>query len=260
MWMVSGSWRDLGRAAKETGEWLRRSAADLFFPPACPACGRMTMSGGALCAACWSQVRFIEKPYCDILGSPFSHDLGEGAVSADAIAHPPDFARLRSACLFDGPARELVHGLKYRDQTELAPMMALWMARAGAELIAASDVLLPVPLHRRRMLERRFNQAAELTRALSAITGAPMLPDAVKRIRNTAHQVGLTRLGRDANVRGAFRLTDTGASQIFGRRILIVDDVYTTGATVSAIARLLTRSGVAGVNVLTFARALPDTI
>jgi ComF family protein len=244
----------------ETGQWLRRSAADLFFPPTCPACGRLVMNGGALCAGCWAQVRFIEKPYCDILGSPFSHDLGMGVISAEAIAHPPDFDRLRSACLFDGPARDLVHGFKYRDQTELAAMMALWMARAGAELIASSDVLLPVPLHRRRLLERRFNQAAELARALSGQTGLPMLPDAVRRIRNTAHQVGLTRLGRDANVRGAFRLTEAGGSQVFGRRIMIVDDVYTTGATVSAIARLLKRSGAAGVDVLTFARALPDII
>jgi ComF family protein len=254
------AWRRLRLQAFYPAQWLARSAADLFFPPACPGCGRLTLRHGGLCSSCWRDMRFIEKPYCDVLGSPFSYDLGPGALSAEAIANPPDFDRLRSVCHFDGVGRNLIHALKYKDRTELAPMMALWMARAGADLLADCDAVLPVPLHPMRMLARRFNQAAELAHNVARQTGKPMLASTLYRKRNTAHQVGLTKKGREANVRGAFRLAGDMQGAIFGARLVLIDDVYTTGATVSAIARLLKRNGAARVSVLTFARALPHTI
>ncbi|MBL0374688.1 ComF family protein [Rhizobium sp. KVB221] len=239
---------------------MLRRAGDFLFPPACAGCGRMLASHGAVCQRCWQSIAFIERPYCQVLGIPFSHDLGEGFLSAEAIANPPEFDRLRSVCAFDAAARSLVHALKYRDRTELAPMMAGWMARAGKELLADCDVLIPVPLHTRRLLSRRFNQAAELAFAVSRQTGKPMLATAVRRTRNTAHQVGLGRAGREDNVRGAFTVTVNGKQEVMGKRIVLIDDVYTTGATVSAIARALRRAGAADIAVLTFARALPDTI
>lgn len=239
---------------------LARRAVDLLFPPACPGCGRMAAGHGALCPDCWRDIAFIERPYCEVLGVPFSHDLGPGILSAEAIANPPDFDRLRSVCAFNGTARNLVHALKYRDRTELSPMLALWMARAGKELLADCDVLVPVPLHRYRLMSRKFNQAAELALALSRLTDKPMLADAIRRTRHTKHQVGLGRTGRAENVRGAFRITERGKAEIAGRRIVIIDDVYTTGATVSAMARAARRAGASDIAVLTFARALPDTI
>jgi len=239
---------------------MARRAADLVFPPACPGCGRMLARHSAVCPDCWRRIAFIERPYCEVLGIPFSHDLGPGMLSAEAIANPPDFDRLRSVCAFDGTARNLVHALKYRDRTELAPMLAVWMARAGGEMLAECDALVPVPLHRMRRLSRKFNQAAELAGALSRLTGRPMLADAVRRSRNTAHQVGLSRTGRSENVRGAFRITPRGKTELLGKRIVLIDDVYTTGATVSALARAARRAGASDIGVLTFARALPDII
>eukprot|EP01035_Chromulina_nebulosa_P066990 gene66990-91740_t len=133
---------------------LARSAGDFLFPPTCPGCGRMLARTSAVCPACWQSIAFIERPYCEVLGIPFGHDLGPGILSAEAIANPPDFDRLRSVCAFDGTARNLVHALKYRDRTELAPMLALWMARAGGEMLAECDAVIPVPLHRLRLLAR----------------------------------------------------------------------------------------------------------
>lgn len=215
---------------------------------------------GALCQTCWRDVGFIERPYCEILGTPFAHDLGSGFLSAEAIANPPVFDHLRAVCTFDGVARNLVHGLKYRDRSELAPMMARWMARAGKEVIAESDVIIPVPLHRWRLFSRRFNQAADLARALEAETGKPMLANALRRKRRTVQQVGLGKAAREANMKGAFQVTPSGKTELFGKRVLLIDDVYTTGATVSAATRALKRAGVTKVDVLTFAMAFarPD--
>ena len=237
-----------------------RCASDFLFPPACPGCGRMMAEHGALCQACWRDIGFIERPYCEVLGKPFAHDLGAGFLSAEAIANPPVFDRLRAACLFDGVARNLVHGLKYRDRTELAPMMARWMARAGREVIDECDVVVPVPLHRWRLFSRRFNQTADLARALAAETGKPMLANALRRKRRTAQQVGLGKAAREANMKGAFEVTAEGKAELFGSHVLLIDDVYTTGATVSAATRALKRAGAAKVDVLTFAMAFatPD--
>ena len=239
---------------------LARRGGDLLFPPACPGCGRMLARHAGVCQACWASINFIERPYCEVLGLPFEHDLGVGILSAEAIAHPPDFDRLRSVCAYQGAAKELVHALKYRDRTELAMMMAGWMVRAGQELLDNADALVPVPLHTFRLMSRKFNQAAELANAMTLMTGTPMLAAAVRRTRNTQHQVGLGRSGREDNVRGAFRITTRSRQEVTGKRIVVVDDVYTTGATVSAIARVLRRAGATDISVLTFARALPDTI
>lgn len=143
---------------------LWRAAADLVFPPSCLCCRQAIAAHGSLCASCWSQMRFIERPFCERLGSPFAVDLGaDGLVSPEAVANPPTFGRARSAALFDdGPARQLVHRLKYGDRLELAKPLGAWMARAGADILLDADLLVPVPLHRGRLFSRRFNQAEAL--------------------------------------------------------------------------------------------------
>jgi ComF family protein len=239
---------------------LAGATLDLVYPPACAGCGVLTGSKASLCAKCWSTLAFIERPYCEVLGTPFSHDLGPGILSADAIANPPPFDRLRSVALYDDLARVLVHSLKYRDRTDLAPMMAAWMLRAGDGTVEAADLIVPVPLHRFRLVWRKFNQSAELARALGLLSGKPALIDAVRRTKRTRRQIGLGPKAREENVRGAFSITSEGREKLFGRRIVLVDDVYTTGATVSAVTRTLKRAGVADVTVLTFARALPEPI
>ena len=239
---------------------LAGAALDLVYPPACAGCGVLLGSAAGLCPGCWSKLAFIERPYCEVLGTPFSHDLGPGILSADAIANPPPFERLRSVALYDDLARSLVHSLKYRDRTDLAPMMAGWMLRAGDGAVEAADVIVPVPLHRLRLVWRKFNQAAELSRALAALSGTPVLIDAVRRTKRTRRQIGLGPRARAENVRGAFSVTPAGREALFGRRVVLIDDVYTTGATVAAVTRALKRAGAEDVTVLTFARALPGPI
>ncbi|MBX3578742.1 MAG: ComF family protein [Rhizobiaceae bacterium] len=239
---------------------LRRGLAwpaAVLFPPACPGCGRHLREPGTLCGACWPKLRFLEKPWCAVMGTPFSHDMGEGFLSAEAIANPPPFERARAAVAYSGVARDMVRGLKYNDRTDLAPWMARWMMRAGAELLAEADVVTPVPLHWRRFLGRRFNQSAELARAVARQAGKPFDPQVVMRVKPTAQQVGLGQRQREDNVRGAFKVPPDREIAVRGRRVLVVDDVYTTGATVAAVARALKRRGAKGVDVLTFARVLP---
>lgn len=239
---------------------LAGAALDLVYPPACSGCGVLLGSKASLCPHCWSTLAFIERPFCEVLGTPFSHDLGPGILSADAIANPPPFNRLRSVALYDDLARSLVHSLKYRDRTDLAPMMAGWMLRAGEGTVQAADLIVPVPLHRLRLVWRKFNQSAELARALGSLSGKPVLIDAVRRTKRTRRQIGLGPKAREENVRGAFSITPEGREALFGRRVVLADDVYTTGATVSAVTRALKRAGVVDVTVLTFARALPGPI
>lgn len=232
-------------------------SARLLFPPACAGCRRLVSQPGALCGECWRGLRFLEQPWCEVMGTPFSHEMGPGMLSADAIANPQPFDRARAAVAHGGIARRMVHGLKYGDRTDLAPWMARWMMRAGRELLPDADLIVPVPLHRMRFLSRRFNQSAELARAISRLSGVPFSPDVLNRVKPTRQQVGLGLRQREDNVRGAFKVAAEREIEVAGRSILVVDDVYTTGATVSAVAKALRRARAAHVDVLTFARVLP---
>jgi ComF family protein len=233
-----------------------RAIADVVLPPQCLACDAPIGAQGALCPACWSKMRLIEKPYCARLGIPFTYEIGDGAVSAEAIADPPPFERCRAVAAFDDIARSLVHGLKYRDRLELAAWMASWMRRAGADVVDAADVIVPVPLHRGRLWWRRYNQSMLLAQGVGRSSGKPVSTALLHRVRATEQQVGLTADQRDRNVRGAFRVPDAAKAAVAGRRVLLVDDVYTTGATVKAATRALLRAGASAVDVLVFARVV----
>ena len=229
---------------------------DIALPPQCLSCHTPVGAAGTLCASCWSKLRLIEKPMCERLGIPFTYDLGAGALSAEAIADPPPFDRCRAVAVFDDIARNLLHALKYRDRLELAAWMAGWMARAGGELVAGADIVVPVPLHRRRLWWRRYNQSALLARTIAARGGKRLGVAVLARTRPTEQQVGLSASERDRNVRGAFRVPPEAKPEIAGRRVLLVDDVYTTGATAKAATRALLRAGAAAVDVLVFARVV----
>ncbi len=235
---------------------LRDRAVDLLLPPICPACRTASGSATALCAACWASVRFLAPPLCPVLGTPFAHDMGPGMVSAAALAEPPPFKRARSAAVYEDTARLLVQALKYRDRHEVAGFMATAMMRAGTELLADCELIVPVPLHLRRLWLRRFNQAALLAERIGRRSGIAVQPMALKRIRRTRQQVGLSGREREINVRGAFRVPMRNKPLIAGRRILLVDDVYTSGATARAATRALRRGGAGAVDVLTFARVV----
>ena len=239
---------------------FRLSAAllDIVLPPACLACRKAIETHGALCPSCWDRMGFIERPYCERLGTPFVQDLGaEGLLSPEAIANPPVYARARAVARFDeGPARQLVHRLKYGDKLDMAKPMGAWMARAGAELLTEADMLVPVPLHRNRLWTRKFNQSAELAQVVSRHCGVPMDAFALARIKPTVPQVGLTRTKRAENVQGAFRVPDEAKFRLIDRNVVLVDDVLTSGATINAASRALLRGGAKRVDVLVFARVV----
>ena len=237
---------------------LVRHALNLVFPPVCLACRKAIEADGALCAACWGQIGFIEKPYCDRLGTPFAQDLGaEGLISPEAMSNPPVYARARAVARFDDvPTRHIVHRLKYGDRMEMAKPMGAWMARAGAELLAQADLIVPVPLHRARLWSRRFNQSAALAQVISTCCGVPVDMQALARIKPTISQVGLTRSQRADNVQGAFRVSDEARLSLTDRNVVLVDDVLTSGATINAASRALLRGGARRVDVLVFARVV----
>lgn len=238
----------------EAKNWLFSVAKDLAVPSTCLMCERIVAEQGACCPHCWNAIRFISKPYCEIMGTPFSHDLGKGVLSADAIANPPAFERARSVVLYDDKMRRLVSNFKYSDRTELGPWVANWMVRAGRELFEHSPTIIPVPLHKARMIGRRYNQSAELSRHISKKIGCDYDPLSLLRIRNTNQQVRLSSVARVKNVQGAFRVSPERQAYIKGKDILLIDDVLTTGATVNAASKALKRAGARRVDVLTFAR------
>jgi ComF family protein len=241
------------KRAAETARAVLRAALDLALPRLCAVC-REPVEGEGLRPACWSKLSFITRPYCERLGIPFVYDPGPGILSMEAIADPPAYQRARAAVRFDDMSRALVHALKYGDRRDLAPMMGRWLSQAGRELLAEADVLVPVPLHWRRHWARRFNQSAVLAAAVSKASGVPIAARALKRVKFTAQQVGLSRTQRAANIQGAFRVPRDGKAEVVGRRIILVDDVLTSGATVEGCAKALLRAGARNVDVLVFAR------
>ncbi|WP_374547467.1 ComF family protein [Rhodoblastus sp.] len=258
----------------ETPLWLRNGARalkragglalDLLYPPSCLACRRAISQQGGLCPACWTAMRFIERPYCERLGTPFEIDLAPGEsgrmVSPAALADPPVFRRARAVARYEeGPARQLVHRLKYGDRGELAGPMGRWMARAGEELLREADLLVPIPLHWTRLARRRFNQSAALALAISGVSAVPADMDLLTRVKPTPPQVGLTRRQRAQNIQGAFVVAPARRIEAEGRRIVLVDDVMTSGATLNAAARVLLRAGAQSVDALVFARVITDS-
>lgn len=241
------------RRLRRTLRGFGRVALDLALPPQCLSCSAPVGDHGGLCLSCWGEFKLIERPYCERLGTPFPADFGPGLVSPKALAHPPAWDRARAVARFDGTARELVHRLKYGDAVHLADPMGRMMARAGHELLDAEALLLPVPLHRGRLWRRRFNQSALLAKAVGRVSGATVAPLALERVKATRPQVGLTAAQRADNLAGAFAVSPAGRALIRGRRVVLVDDVVTTGATLDRLARLARRAGATAVDAVTFA-------
>ena len=170
------------------------------------------------------------------------------------MAKPRAFARARAACLYDDASHGPILQLKHADRTDLAPLFARWISRSARDLLEGAHAIAPVPLHPTRLFNRRYNQAAEIARPLSRLSGVPYLPDALIRVRATETQGGKSGGGRRRNVAAAFHVRASRAKQVAGRRILLIDDVMTTGATIEGCARVLLKAGAACVDVAVIAR------
>ncbi len=236
-----------------------RAVFDLLLPPSCPTCDAPVDAPGLMCAACFQGVTLLAEPLCRRCGAPFPHRGAGGPerLCPGCVQAPPSFGSARAALLYDAGAQRLVLPLKYADRTDLAAVLALHMARAGMELLRSAELLVPVPLHKRRLFARRYNQAALLAWAVGHRAHVPVLPDALVRLRATAPLGEMSAARRAVEVADAFAVRPARAGQIAGRRVLLIDDVMTSGATADACARALFAGGAAAVDVLAAAR-VPD--
>lgn len=233
-----------------------RRALDVLLPPQCLVCGTLVADPGTLCGACWGRLTFLDGPACVRCGLPFEYDIGEEALCGGCLRLLPMYERARAVFVYDDASRGLVLAFKHGDRTDFAPAFGRWLARAGRPLLADAQVIAPVPLHWTRLWRRRFNQAALMANALARVAGIEVVPDALKRRKRTPSQGGLGRLARKRNLRGAIVCPPARRSRIAGKRVLVVDDVFTTGATADACARALLRAGADSVDVLTLARVV----
>lgn len=233
-------------------------ALHLVFPPRCIACGEAVGDDFGLCGPCWRETPFLTGLCCDECGAPLP---GEGAGDDrcdDCLTLPRPWGRGRAALAYDGTARRLVLALKHGDRLDLVPPMASWLHRAAGPILEPGMLIAPIPLHRLRLLKRRYNQSALLSAKLAARAGLDHCPDLLQRIRATPSQDHRSRTERFANLDGAIRVAQRHADLVQGRHVLLVDDVMTSGATFTAATRACLAAGAANVSVLSLARVAKD--
>jgi len=235
---------------------IATSVLDALLPQRCLCCGVIVDSAGAICPDCWKGLAFLAEPTCHQCGIPFPYEMPDGTVCAACTAHPPAFDRARAAFEYDDASRPLITQFKYGDQTDRAPAFGRMLLRVARPLLGVADLIAPVPLHRWRLIARRYNQAALLSSALARESGVPLVIDLMVRRRSTPPQVGMSARARQRNVAGAFSIGPADKAVVADKRVLLVDDVFTTGATVEECAKVLRRAGAAGIDVVTLARVI----
>lgn len=232
-----------------------RQVLDFLLPPLCLKCHGPVGSHQTLCAACWREIQFIAPPCCVACGMPFDVPVEGDVLCAECLTTPPVYRQARSAMIYDDASKGIVLGFKHGDRLHAVPAMATWMHRAGASILEQADVLVPVPLHRWRLWRRRYNQAALLAQALGKSTGKPVGVDVLRRGRATLVQGHMRREQRIKNLAGSINVNARQTGIIKNRRVVLIDDVLTTGATVNECSRVLLKAGAAAVDVLTLSRA-----
>ncbi len=235
---------------------LARSILNAVLPVRCMACGATVADDGSLCASCWDTLQFLGPPACACCGYPFEYEAPSESLCASCTRRLPQYDRARAVFAYDEASRSLILTFKHADRTHQAPAFGRWLARAGSDLLENTDFIVPVPLHRWRLFARRYNQSALLAQALGKETGMTVAVDLLTRRSRTPPQGRMSRAARIRNVRAAFAIRDEWRGKIAGARILLLDDVLTTGATVEECARVLKRAGAVGVDVLTLAQVL----
>lgn len=235
---------------------VSRTVLDAVLPPRCLKCGDILAAAPGLCPECWRKLTWLGAPCCASCGQPFPFDAGADARCGACLQKPPAYDRARAVFRYDDESRDLVIGLKHADRTDAVPALSGWMLRAGAALLEATELIVPVPLHWTRLAARRFNQAALLAQAIGRTAERPVLTQALVRRRATRSQGHLGRLARFRNVKGAIAVAERHVTSIANRRILLIDDVITTGATVESAAKALISAGARGVDVLALAKVV----
>lgn len=243
-------------AAWERLHSLLGKALDVLMPPQCLGCGVIVDAMGTLCPACWPQLRFIEPPLCAVCGVPFEVDLGEGALCGECVRSRPVYGRARAVLVYDDGSKPLILKFKHGDRGEAAVPFGSWMARVGGGMLADADLLVPVPLHWTRLFARRYNQAALLAYAIGGVSRVAVVPDLLVRRKRTPKLGTLGPSARRRALQGAIAIHPRRHHRVAGKRVVLVDDVHTTGATLAACAKALLAAGAERVDVLTLARTV----
>jgi ComF family protein len=232
---------------------------DCVIPPRCVVTGEIVDVQGTLSAQAWGGLHFISDPQCDCCGYPFDFDMveeGIGGLCAACQKEHPIYNKARSALVYDDASRDIILSFKHGDQTQSVPVFIPWLSQTGKDFLEGADYLIPVPLHRWRLLKRRFNQSAIITQYLSKDIKVPCLLEGLRRVRPTETQGHLQASQRRKNAKNAFEVNPACLSRLKEKNIVLIDDVYTTGATVSECTKALLKAGVSKVNVLTLARVV----
>ncbi len=238
---------------------LREQLIDTVLPPRCVVTGDLVDRQGMVSPGAWAELDFITEPFCELCGALFEFEVDAGSLCASCLDKRPVFETARAALKYNDTSRDMILGFKHADKMHAVKAFAPWLKRAGEEMLDRADYIIPVPLHYRRMVARRYNQSALIAKALCDDTGHKYVPDVLLRVRATAIQGHMNMKDRLRNVKGAFAVNKRYAQDIKGKNIVIIDDVYTTGATVIECTKALLKAGAAEVHVLSLARVVyPD--
>ncbi len=234
------------------------SVLNTVLPPRCAATGEIVDVQGAVSPNFWAELQFIENPFCKKCGIPFSFEIDAECICAACMEIEPFFDQTRCPVVYNDASRRLILNFKFNDKTSFVHTFTPWMIRAGKELIYDSDYIIPIPLHPKKLRQRRFNQAALLAHEIAKKTSGNYLPDGLVSTRLTSPQKGLSKKRRVANVGGAFAIHDNHLNAFAHKKVLLIDDIFTTGATLNEASRMLKNAGAAEVNVLTIARVTKE--
>lgn len=231
---------------------------DLLLPPRCLASGEIVDRQGQLSPQIWRELDFITAPLCNCCGTPFPYRIAAdpAQICPACIARPPGWYRARAVFAYDAHSRPMILAFKHGDRLEGAPAFARWMVRAGAEILEDTDYIIAVPLHWRRLLQRRYNQSAVLATHIGRLTGKPVIADMLRRVRSTPPLKGMNRTARYRQLKGAIAIAPQYEDSVAGARIAVIDDVMTSGATAESCARALIALGAVRVDILTLARVV----
>ena len=230
---------------------------DFIFPQRCLCCGKVIHSDDSLCVDCFERINFITAPFCKHCGSPLysENDLSDELYCVSCLNHKDAFRFCRSAILYNDGSKKLLLDFKFSDRTENRKLLAKWLFLAGKDIFSAGvDLLIPIPLHYTRLLKRKYNQSAILAKELSTLTNIPVEYKSLKKIKRTLPQVLCNGKQRQKNVKNAFKVANT--ERIKNKRIVLIDDVYTTGATMKECTKVLLNAGAKSVDVLTVAKVV----